>query len=1498
MNRPEQTYSSSRRFASAFLLVLLAVAFGFRTVGGLDWDKGTHLHPDERFLTMVASAVRSPDSLALYLDTANSPLNPYNQGYNDFFYGTLPLFAVRYMAEWADTICVEAEDATLFTKGAARLLLDADEGCSPGTFTSYDNVHLMGRLLSALADVGALFFLFLIGRRLYGATVGLLAVLLGTFAVFPIQHSHFFAVDNLAHFFVVVTLYFSVRAAFPPLSFPPNGGDVRGGGTGDFVLAGLASGFSMACKISVWPTVLVVGLAGLYRLLHALKDRGRRLEGLFLRLCLAALAAFLAFRMTQPYAFQGPGFFGLLPNEQWVEDMGDIRALTNEGEGDIPYARQWTNRTPVVFSWVNMVVWGLGIPLGVASWAGWALAGVELLRGSRKRHLIPWAWGTGFFLYQSTLWFKTMRYVLPTYYVLVLFGAYGLWQLIRWAAQRKWLRRLAFLTLALVCAGTFLWALAFARIYTRPITRIAASHWINEHIPAGAPITYEHWDDAMPLRIPNSKTYRQIEMQLYNEDTPEKRFLLFSWLEAADYVILSSNRLYASIPRLAARYPLTVEYYRALFAGELGFELVADFAAYPGLGPIQFPDQENPFPLMEADAALPYEYYQDSSIDIHLPPAEEAFSVYDHPRVLIFRKTDAYSPQLVEEALGKVDVERALRGLRPVDATNAPNLLKLDPQIWEEQQAGGTWSEMFNRDGLLNRYPALAAVAWWIVVTLLGWLAFPLFFVALPRLRDRGYGLARVGGLLLVAYLTWLMASLHALPNTRVTIVRMVLLLGLISGGAMSRWGHRSNGVGWSRWGDLRRFWRRRRRLILTTEALFLLLYVAWIGVRLLHPDLWHTHKGGEKPMDLAYLNAVMKSTWFPPYNPWLSGNTINYYYFGFVIVGTLIKLVGTLPEIAYNLAVPLLFALTGVGAFSVAYNLFGGHRRGALLAGVVALVFTVVLGNLGVMHLIRSSLIDLGRPLFPSTIPGFPETVAMFRGLWEVIVHGARLSIRPDAWYWHPTRIIPQEAGNPIAEFPAFTFLYADLHAHMIAFPLTLLTLALIVYWVRDPRPRWLSLLLGGIVIGAIRPTNLGDYPTYLALGVFGLILGAWQKESSLKSLLWRAVALVGLANLLYLPYIQNYAEGYGAVELWKGLHTPVNIYLWIHGIMLFPLATRLFIEVRRTLQTRSSQYAAQYRALLAGLLIASLIVGVFLISLGCEVALVAMPIGCFAAYLVLLPETPNGRRLLWFMVGTAMALSLVVEIIAVKGDIGRMNSVFKFYLQIWILLAVASAVSLAWVVERARRWQTAGRKLWWGVMAALIFGGALFLPYGIRARAIDRMSQQAGLTLDGMEFMKYGVIRDGDPVRGEREIRLSGDYAALRWMQDNIEGSPVIMEGLGHREYLWANRVSIYTGLPAVVGWRWHQVQQRIMLPAQTVEWRRSDVNQCYNTPGLEQSAISYAQEILDRYGVRYIYVGEYERAYYDPVGLAKFDQMAAQGLLRVVYDAQGVKIYEVVE
>jgi uncharacterized membrane protein len=399
------------------------------------------------------------------------------------------------------------------------------------------------------------------------------------------------------------------------------------------------------------------------------------------------------------------------------------------------------------------------------------------------------------------------------------------------------------------------------------------------------------------------------------------------------------------------------------------------------------------------------------------------------------------------------------------------------------------------------------------------------------------------------------------------------------------------------------------------------------------------------------------------------------------------------------------------------------------------------------------------------------------------------------------------------------------------------------------------------------------------------------------------RAAILVGLTILCYLPYVQNYAAGYSSVQMWRGSLTPFRTYLWIHGIFLFPLLTRIAIELwRRWKYSGRPSTAWHLSILIAGaLLVAG---GVAILCRNgtdqypagtYEVAWIAMPIGICAASLLLVPAPmmPNGRRLLWFMVGTAMALSLAVEIIVLKGDIGRMNTVFKFYLQVWTLLAVAAGVSLAWVSEHTRRWRRDAvfAPLWWGGMAALILGGALFLPYGVRARAIDRMSPYTGYTLDGMAFMETSTIFDGPTESEGQEISLAGDYAAIRWMQANIPGSPVILEGVGRREYLWGNRISIYTGLPAVVGWRWHQVQQYATLPSVIVDWRREDVRECYNT-----TDISQAEVILDRYGVRYIYVGEYERAYYTPAGLAKFDRMVEQGRLHLVYDAQGVCIYQV--
>ncbi|HEC36367.1 MAG TPA: hypothetical protein ENI39_07525, partial [Anaerolineae bacterium] len=1038
----------------------------------------------------------------------------------------------------------------------------------------------------------------------------------------------------------------------------------------------------------------------------------------------------------------------------------------------------------------------------------------------------------------------------------------------------------------------------------------------------------EHWDWAPPLRVdghdPFGGMYQNLStssdgtLQLYHDDTAEKRENLLNWLDEADYIIVGSNRIYASISRLPTRYPLTIAYYHALFNGELGFELVADFTSYPALGPFHFPDTEEPFPLPEA-----LYQYRAAPVSVPLPPAEEAFSVYDHPRVLVFRKTDAYSRQRAQAAL-PLSLLNHVVWVTPRQATRGVREPVFDPETWAEQQAGGTWSEMFSRQSLLNHAHGLAALAWHLAVAVLGWLAFPLLFAALPCLSDRGYGLARALGLLVVAYLTWLSASLRVLPNTRGTVILALLLLAVAGG--MAAWRQRR---------PLRDFLRRQWTMVLVYEGLFLVLFAAWAWVRTLNPDLWHPVVGGEKPMDFAYLNAVIKSTWFPPYDPWFAGGYINYYYFGFVLVGSLAKLLGIMPSIAYNLALALFYALTGGAAFSVAFNLVGRDEtsRRAYVAGFLAVLFVLVLGNLGEVRLLVNGFrILAGEPTFQSTIPGLAELVQTLRGL-GMALRGAPLPFRPETPYWDPTRMIPADASGvgPITEFPAFTFLYGDPHAHMLALPYTLLALALALNWARGKGQRQaLSLLIGGLVIGSLRAINTWDYPTYLLLGLAGLASGrassgrgssgrgssgrassgrdssgqassgqgssgrasvpAPHGGSPLHSLLLGA-GLVALTVVLFLPYSRNYIAGYTRLQVWRGPRTPLDIYLLLVGQFLFPLFTLLagdaWRAVRRMWRAESNgqgpSQSARLRLPLALGAVGLLLFSLALALLGMPIAIVVLPAITLAAGLVLETDSPLERRMVWLLLALALAISLAVEVVVLEGDIGRMNTVFKFYIQVWTSLAVGAAAALVWLAERLRHWSADARQMWWAAMGTLIAAMALFPLMSIPAKVKDRLTQATGPTLDGMAYMEYSRTWD---VKGE--VDLGPDYRAIVWMQENIEGSPVVLEGLGVREYLWGNRVSVYTGLPTVIGWRWHQVQQRMAAGAGEVEERHVDVNECYETPD-----IARAWEILERYGVRYVYIGPYERLYYDQRGLAKFGAMDG---LRPIYNRDGVRIYEV--
>jgi uncharacterized membrane protein len=258
--------------------------------------------------------------------------------------------------------------------------------------------------------------------------------------------------------------------------------------------------------------------------------------------------------------------------------------------------------------------------------------------------------------------------------------------------------------------------------------------------------------------------------------------------------------------------------------------------------------------------------------------------------------------------------------------------------------------------------------------------------------------------------------------------------------------------------------------------------------------------------------------------------------------------------------------------------------------------------------------------------------------------------------------------------------------------------------------------------------------------------------------------------------------------------------------------------------------------------------------------------------------------KRAILAILAVALALSMVVEVIVLTGDIGRMNTVFKFYVQVWILMGIVAAAAFGWLWPSISAMRTAPRRIWVGALRVLVFLAALYPLLATRAKMMDRWALNAPTTLDGMAFMPYTERYENGVA-----FSLKPDYDALRWMQDNIQGTPVVLET--HTiEYQWGNRVTVYTGLPAIVGWNWHQRQQR---PDQADEVlnRVLIIDSIYNTQNADE-----ALAMLREYNVSLIYVGDLERAYYNKTGLSKFRTLADEGVLSVIYDHEGTVIYQV--
>ncbi len=1737
----------------SLLLICILLLGAYLRLVGLDWDENQHLHPDERFLTMVESSLEPVAGLGEYFDTQESTLNPHNRGHGFFVYGTLPIFLVRYVAEWMGS-------------------------------SGYGEVYLVGRVLSALADVGVVGLIYLAAARLYDRKVGLLAAAFYALAVLPIQQAHFFTVDTFTNFFIFLAVYFGVKiitspspqfSRSPAPSSPPHP-ITRILSHPIFwpsILFGLALGMAVASKINAVAVAVVLPLAaGLYWLRLSDAEREKQFSQILLFVILAAVVSVVTFRVFQPYAFSGPGFFGFKPNQGWFENLKSLHAQTS-GDVDFPPALQWARR-PVWFSLKNLILWGLGLPLGLLAWAGFLWMSWCMLQSEWRRHGLLWVWTVIYFSWQSLQWNSTMRYQLPIYPTLAIFAAWAVMALYRRGREVRfgsWIKAASVLVAILVLAATAVWALAFSRIYPRPHTRVEATRWMFQHIPgpinvhvrtedgqvlnqlvtlpqdtslqnespyttsftvkndglvtevyfphvaesgqendllvrlmsssqsetplgiatfssreiaweldqagawtfgfdapiflepdqsyqlvvealagleradlcdaeirlrlqqdgtsveqllppssdcvartespfklsfepeqagtfselvltnlrtkksssgdktlsvtlaqewgdgesvtatvnsdfgaasdwrgqdytlelvqplevnrgervtltlalqgqgslvfSGATIANESsWDDGLPLRMEGYDPFGGIyqgglNFEMYWDDNAEKLQRFTNTLAQADYVLITSSRQWASTTRVPERYPLTSTYYRHLlgcpktrriewcynvaqpdtFQGDLGFELANVFQSNPALGPLEINDQF----------------------------AEEAFTVYDHPKVFVFRKTEGYDPARVEQILGAVDLSNVERVTPRKADVQSKNLMLPTPRLAEQRQ-GGTWSQLFNLDGPQNRYQVLGVVLWYLSVSLVGLVTVPLLHYVFPALSDRGYPLARIAGLLILAWLVWLAGSAR-IPFTRGTIGAALLVMLILAGLLIK-----------SQTEELLQIWKEHRRYILIVEGLFLAFFLVGLLIRYGNPDLWHPWKGGEKPMDFSYFNAVLKSTSFPPYDPWFAGGYINYYYYGYVIVGVLVKLLGIVPSFAYNLILPTLFAMIAMGAFSIVWNLSSPllARRGSeveeahwfqpFVPAIGGALGMALLGNLGVLRMILRGFQRIASPLEGVEGAGvIRKSFWTIKGLFQNFT-GSPLPYRLDEWYWNPSRVIAAEHGSPITEFPFFTFLYGDLHAHLIALPIALLVLAWGLAWAlgrgehRRPFRTILTLVVGAIAVGALYPTNTWDFYPYLLLGLVAILYGSWRWPTAgqdwwkrATQFLWPFAAIavfVLLSIFFYQPYRHWYGQGYNQVKIWPGTHTPSLDYLTHWGLFLFLIVSWMFSETIDWMAStpvsalrKLERYKTLIYALLIVLVTLILTLGVNLdlgaesaeplpLGLGVHIAWWLLPLATWAGVLLLRSDQSEAKRLVFFLVGTALMLTLAVEIIVLRGDIGRMNTVFKFYLQAWTLFAVSAAAAFGWMLGKIHRWSSRWRLAWQIVVFALVAAAALYPVLASFAKIEDRIAMDAPHTLDGMAYMQFATYADEGV-----EMNLEQDYAAIRWMQENVIGSPVIVEA-NQVEYHWGTRYTIYTGLPGVVGWNWHQRQQRTLTPHDWIYERVDGIHEFYQTED-----VNWAVDFLDQYDVRYIVLGQLERAKYAGPGLEKLPAYDGE-FWQAVYRDKDTVIYAI--
>ncbi|MEX2160355.1 MAG: DUF2298 domain-containing protein [Anaerolineales bacterium] len=808
----------------------------------------------------------------------------------------------------------------------------------------------------------------------------------------------------------------------------------------------------------------------------------------------------------------------------------------------------------------------------------------------------------------------------------------------------------------------------------------------------------------------------------------------------------------------------------------------------------------------------------------------------------------------------------------------------------------------------------LAAVLWYLLVAALGWLSFPIAYRFLGALPDRGYAFSRPLGMLLWGFIFWLLSSFGFLHNDVTGLLTAAALLGGLSWWA---WKHAPKG-------ELRAWLRTHVSTVVVMEAVFLLAFLFMAFIRTARPEIFHT----EQPMELAFINGILRSPSMPPHDPWLSGYSISYYYFGYLMIAMLAKLAGVIGSVAFNLGFITTFASAALAAYGLAYNLLVLYRpkaRAAMLwfAGLAPL-FVLLLGNVeGLLEIAHSQHL-----FWPTDANGAQSSTFW---AWLDIDDLSQPPPNPEPqwaprnyasgawWWWRASRVINDRAFNGgdqelIDEIPAFSFTLGDLHPHVLSMPFVMLAmgLALNVYLGgaerKDPLPlvvlrlRGDALLLAMVILGGLAFLNIWDFPIYVGLFALAYMLRyihqegwSWMRAVDLVSLV--IILIIG-GILVYLPFYLGFTSQAAGI-LPNVINPTRGVHLWVlFGLLVLPLFIFLIKLWRGTDRWRAPLLNIVWGLLfVAGLWIASfLLAGIYATimassELGQALASLGAPdlAGLLAESVRRRWTAAGGLITLAALLG--LAFGLLIRPAAAKhqrkAQPGIQQSRAFLILLVFMGALLVAAPEFIYLRDQfGTRMNTVFKfffQAWqmWAVAAAVastmllqelrglgraLFGGLLVLLLGVGA--LYPMFSFSDITRNPVGSLDGASYISSD-VR-----------SAIAWLQQAPLGP--LVEAIGGQYDASFARYATHSGQPALMGWPGHEGQWR----GGNVDWARiGDVQTLYNTPDWQVAA-----QIIDHYDVRYIVVGSVERSSY-AVNEAKFAEH-----LEVAFQNEGVTIYQV--